>query len=60
MMDTTKVFHYRQSFTIIELLRDFGGFGGAILLVVGTLVSFYSEEVYKHKIAQQLYHGKSL
>ena len=38
----------------MAFLGDFGGFKDAVLLIIGSLVSFYSAKVYSLEVASEL------
>ena len=53
-MTKTKVLHKREAYTLFNILEDFGGFTGSIVMVFSFLMSFYSERVYKDSISREL------
>lgn len=51
---TKKILLYeREAYTFFNLLEDFGGFTGSIIMVSSFIMSFYSERMYLKSIAQQ-------
>ena len=45
-MTNVKLVHKREAYTVFNILEDFGGFSGSIVMVFSFLMSFYSERVY--------------
>ena len=50
-MTNKKLLHSREAYTIFNILEDFGGFSGSIIMVFSFLMSFYSECVYQDSIS---------
>ena len=53
-MTNRKLLHSREAYTIFNILEDFGGFSGSIIMVFRFLMSFYSEWVYQDSISNEL------
>ena len=53
-MTNKKLLHKREAYTLFNILEDFGGFSGSIIMVFGFLMSFYTERVYQDSISQEL------
>ena len=45
-MDETKHYYERQVYTFLQLLGDFGGFYGAIVMAPSFILSFYSPKMF--------------
>lgn len=52
-MTNTKWIHKREAYTIFNLLEDFGGFTGSIVMVFSFVMSFYSERMYQDSISKE-------
>ena len=46
-MTNTKLLHKREAYTLFNILEDFGGFSGSVIMVFSFLMSFYSERFYQ-------------
>ena len=53
-MTTTKLLYSREAYTLFNLLEDFGGFTGSIIMVFSLIVSGYSERMYQDSISREL------
>ena len=53
-MGTHKSVYYREAYTALNLLGDFGGFSDAMALIFGLLVSFYSARMFNASIAEEI------
>ena len=53
-MNNSKLLYRREAYTLFNILEDFGGFTGSIVMVFSFLMSFYSELVYKDSISGEL------
>ena len=53
-MTKTKLLHSREAYTLFNLLEDFGGFTGSIIMVFSFLISDYRERLYQNSISQEL------
>ena len=53
-MTNKKLLHKRQVYTLFNILEDFGGFSGSIIMVFKFLMSFYTKRVYQDSISQEL------
>ena len=50
-MTNTKNLYKREAYTLFNVLEDFGGFTGSVIMVLSFLMSFYSERVYLDSIS---------
>ena len=46
-MSDKKVEYERRSYTILDLLGDFGGFNGSLAMIFGFFLSYYSDWMYQ-------------
>lgn len=53
-MTATKLLHSREAYTFFNLLEDFGGFIGSLIMLCNLFVSSYSQLVYENSISREL------
>ena len=53
-MGKDKLLHERKAYTFMQLLGDFGGFNGSIMMISGFLMSFYSSAMFKDSISKEI------
>ena len=46
-MSDKKVSYERRSYTMLDLLGDFGGFNGSLAIIFGFALSYYAELMYQ-------------
>ena len=53
-MTNSKVIHSRQAYTLFDLLGDFGGFNGSVVMIIGFVITAYSARMYQDQIAREI------
>ena len=53
-MTTQKIIQFRQAYTLFDLLGDFGGFNGSVLMILSSLMTAYSARIYRDQIAREI------
>ena len=52
MLSDTRYKYTRSKYTFFQLLGDFGGFNGAIIMLPTVLVSFYTQRMFNAAVAR--------
>ena len=53
-MSEKKNYYERKAYTFMDLLGEFGGYNGSLLMICSFFVSFYSAKMYSSSVANQL------